>query len=185
MGHARRGRSRRPCRGGRRRRCVAGGARPFRPRREEGAIALNPERIGHTYPPFTYEVCREKLREYAEATGVTDPIYRADPREVALEEIVAPPTFAACVCLGRLETLIDDPELGAHWNLVHGSQAFAFQRALRGGDVLRCTPRVADISAKGPMELLTYEVACVDATTEEPVVTAHSVIVFFADGAHR
>lgn len=148
---------------------------------KEATIALNPDRIGHAYPSFTYEVSREKLREYAEATGVTDPIYRVDPTEVALEEIVAPPTFAACVCLGRLSTLVDDPELGAHWNLVHGSQAFTYHRALRGGDVLRCTPRIADISAKGPMELLTFEVACADAATGEPVVTGRSVIVFFTD----
>lgn len=98
-----------------------------------------------------------------------------------LGDIVAPPTFAACVCLGRLSTLVDDPELGAHWNLVHGSQAFTYHRVLRGGDVLRCTPRITDIAAKGPMELLTYEIPCADAASGEPVVTGRSVIVFFAD----
>lgn len=142
---------------------------------------MNTDRIGHVYPSYTYEVSREKMREYAEATRIDDPVYRADPAEVPLEEIVAPPTFAACFSVGRTRDLIADPELGAHWNLVHGSQGFTYYRPLRGGDVLRCTPQIVDIAAKGPMELLTNQIECVDAASGEPVLTARSVIVFFVD----
>lgn len=122
---------------------------------------------------------REKIREYAQATGIDDPVYRADPADVPLSEVVAPPTFAACFCVGRSTDLFADPELGAHWNLVHGSQAFTYHRPIRGGDVLECTPRIVDIADRGKMELMTYEIDCVEWATKEPVVTARSVIVFF------
>lgn len=124
---------------------------------------------------------REKIREYADATGVTDAVYQADPADVALEDVVAPPTFAACFCVGRIDTIIADPELGAHWNLVHGSQAFTYHRPVRGGDVLRCTPWIVDITSRRSMEMLTYQIDCVDAASDEPVVTSRSVIVFFVD----
>lgn len=147
--------------------------------RRRPTIALNPDRIGHTYPSYRYEVSREKIREYAQATGVNDPVYRADPAEVALHEVVAPPAFAACFCVGRTADVFADPELGAHFNLVHGSQEFTLHRPMRGGDVYECTPRIVDISDRGKMELLTYEIECVDAHTAAPVVTSRSVIVFF------
>lgn len=126
-------------------------------------------------------MAREKIREYAEATGVTDAVYQADPADVALSDVVAPPTFAACFCVGRIDTIVDDPELGAHWNLVHGSQAFTYHRPVRGGDVLRCTPWIVDITSRRSMEMLTYQIDCVDAASDAPVVTSRSVIVFFAD----
>jgi hypothetical protein len=123
-------------------------------------------------------VSREKIREYALATGVTDEVYRADPSTVPAEQVVAPPTFAACFTIGAGE-LFADPDLGAHPNLVHGSQEFDFHRPLRAGDLLACTPSIVDIVDRGRMELLTFEVDCVDARSSEPVVTARSTIIFF------
>jgi hypothetical protein len=141
-------------------------------------MALNPDRIGHTYPPYRYEVSREKLREYAQATGIDDPAYTADPAELPLAHLVAPPTFAACFSISRLGDVVGDPELGAHPRLVHGAQEFDLHRPIRGGDVLECTPRIRDVTVRGRLELLTYDVEAVDARTREPVVTSSSTIVF-------
>jgi len=136
--------------------------------------ALNPERVGHCYTPSRYEVSREKIREYAAATGHDEDRYQAE-----VGEIVAPPTFAACFTVNRLHDLLADPELGAHTNLVHGAQSFEFHRPLRAGQALSCTPRITDIVQRSAMELLTYEVDCVDADTGEPVVTGQATIIFF------
>lgn len=95
---------------------------------------------------------------------------------------LAPPTFAACFTVGRATDMFADPELGAHFNLVHGSQEYEFHRPIRVGDTLVCTPRIADIKAKGGMEFLTLEIACVDADSQEPVVTSRGTIIFFAQG---
>jgi acyl-CoA thioesterase FadM len=114
---------------------------------------------------------------------VQDPIYAADPADVPVEDIVAPPTFAACFCVGRTAALFADPELGAHWNLVHGTQEFTYHRPIRGGDVLDCTPKIVDIADRRRMELLTYEIDCAAWQTQEPVVTARSVLVLFKQEA--
>ncbi|HWH32914.1 MAG TPA: MaoC family dehydratase N-terminal domain-containing protein [Egibacteraceae bacterium] len=137
-------------------------------------IALNKARVGHRYPSYRYEVSREKIREYANATGVSDPQYAADEGDV-----VAPPMFAACFTVIRGGAgMFGDAELGAHFALVHGSQEYEFHRPVRLGDVLECTPFIADIQWKGRNEFLTLQVDCNDATTGEPVVTSRGVIVF-------
>ena len=114
---------------------------------------------------------REKVREYSLATGAGEVPETGD--------VVAPPTFAACFTVGRSTDMFSDTKLGAHWNLVHGTQAYEFHRPLRVGDVLDCTPRIANINPKGRMDFLDLEIDCVDAETSEPVVTARSTIIFF------
>jgi hypothetical protein len=149
-----------------------------RPRPEEAVIALNTDRIGHRYPTYHYEVSREKIREYAAATGVWEDRYTADPAAVPAEEVVAPPTFAACFTVGRGD-IFSDPELGAHWNLVHGSQEYDCSRAIVAGDLLACSPSIVDIVDRGKFELLTFQIDCTDARTGEHVLTSRSVIIFF------
>ena len=123
---------------------------------------------------------REKVREYAIATEVDDPRYTARSPDAATARLAAPPTFAACFTITRgSEALHDDPELGAHWNLVHGAQEYEFHRPVRIGDVLECTPRIADITSRGRMEFLVLEVDCRDADNAEPVVTGRETIIFF------
>lgn len=148
-------------------------------------IALNPDRLGHAYPPVTYEVSREKLREYARATGVVDPALEADAAEVPLASLTAPPTFAATFTVGLLDRVIGDPELGAHWNLVHSSQRFRFTRAVRGGDVLRCTPRITEVTSRRALERLTVEVAAHEAGSGEPVLVAETTLVLREDATSQ
>ena len=138
-------------------------------------MALNPAKVGAVYPTYTYEVSREKIREYATALGETDPRYFSEG-----DDCVAPPTFAASFTIikGGMASFAD-PELGAHPALVHGSQVFTFaERVLRPGDVLRCTPRIEAILPRGRNEFMTTVVDCVFADTGEPAVSAEIVIVF-------
>jgi len=138
-------------------------------------MALNPSKVGSTYPTYRYEVSREKIREYALALGENDPRYLSDG-----DDCVAPPTFAASFTLTKgLMALLGDAELGAHPALVHGSQAFRWgARPVRPGDVLECTPRIASITARGRNEFLATVVDCRFAGTDELAVEAESVIVF-------
>lgn len=120
-------------------------------------MALNRDKIGTSYPSYRYEVSREKIREYATALGERDPRYFSDG-----DDCVAPPTFAACFTITKGGApLFADPDLGTHPALVHGSQNFEFgARPLRPGDVLECTPRIANISTRGRNEFMTTEVDC-------------------------
>lgn len=135
-------------------------------------MALNPARIGHRYPAYRYEVSREKVREYALATGADTHA----PGESG--DAVALPTFAACFTIARGFSWAADPELGAHPSLVHGEQSYVFHRPVRVGDVLVCTPWIEDIRSLGRNEFLTAVVDCADEATGEPVVTSKATIIF-------
>jgi hypothetical protein len=137
-------------------------------------MALNRDKLGTSYPPYTYEVSREKIREYAMALGESDPRYFSDG-----EDCLAPPTFAACftVVKGGAAAL-SDPELGSHPALVHGTQRYVYGgRPLRPGDVLTCTPRIVGITARGRNEFLVIEVDCRFADSDEPAVRSEATIV--------
>jgi len=138
-------------------------------------VALNVDKVGTTYPAYTYEVSREKIREYAAALGEQDPRYFADD-----DTCVAPPTFAACFTIIKGgQAAFADPELGTHPKLVHGSQSYRFgDRPLRPGDVLECTPKIADISVRGANEFMVTEVDCRFVDTGEQAVVSEATIVF-------
>ena len=138
-------------------------------------MALNPDKVGTTYPTYTYEVSREKIREYADALGETAPRYFS-----ADDDCVAPPTFAASFTIIKGgQAAFADPDLGTHPALVHGSQRYVFgERPMRPGDVLNCTPRIADISTRGSNEFMVTEVECVFADSDELAVRSEATIVF-------
>ena len=138
-------------------------------------MSLNRDRVGTEYPTYTYEVSREKIREYAAALGETDPRYFSEG-----DDCVAPPTFAACFTIIKGgQPMFTDSELGAHPALVHGAQAFEFgDRPVRPGDVLECTPRIADISVRGRNEFLTLEVDCRFRDSGDRAVLSKGTIVF-------
>jgi|SRR6056297_724617 len=138
-------------------------------------MALNLDKVGTTYPSYTYEVSREKIHEYAAALGETDPRYHSHG-----DDCVAPPTFAACFTVIKGgSAAFGDPDLGAHPAVVHGSQSYVYgARPLTPGDVLTCTPRIADIIRRGRNELLTIEVDCRFADSDDLAVTSTAVIVF-------
>ena len=52
--------------------------------------------LGKTYPPFEYEVGREKIREYSYAIGVDNPVHfdREAARAGGFRDVVAPIAYA-------------------------------------------------------------------------------------------
>ena len=61
-----------------------------------GRMAVNTNAVGKTYPPLTYAVGREKIREYALAVGETNPLHLdvEAARAAGYRDVVAPPMFA-------------------------------------------------------------------------------------------
>ncbi len=59
-------------------------------------MAVNESVVGKEWPAVDYEVGREKIREYANAVGETNPVHH-DPeaaKAAGFRGVVAPPMFA-------------------------------------------------------------------------------------------
>lgn len=136
--------------------------------------------IGRVYPPTApYEVGREKIREFADAVGDTNPAYRdADAaRALGHPDVIAPPTFPIVLTLRAGHQVITDPELGIDYSrVVHGEQRFVHTRPVRAGDVLQVVVTVEDIRAAAGNDIVSTraDVATIDG---EAVLTAYSTIV--------
>jgi acyl dehydratase len=85
----------------------------------------------------TYAVGREKVREYAYATGETDPrcFDLQAAREAGFDDLLAPPMFAAVYCAPAIGPAILDPDLGVDFaRMVHGAQRFEWHELVVAGD---------------------------------------------------
>jgi len=149
-------------------------------------MPLDASFAGRTYPPTaSYEVCREKIREFADAIGDPDPAYR-DPeaaRTLGHPDVVAPPTFAVIVAFRGLDTIIGDADLGLDYSrVVHGDQRFSYRRPLRAGDRVTATAVVETVRSIGGNDIL--GVRC-DLATEDgaAVGSAWSTLVARGEGS--
>ena len=115
---------------------------------------------GKTYPPFEYEVGREKIREYARAVGEDNPVH-LDPeaaRAAGFRNVVAPPMFAVVYSAPAVGPAILDPELGINlMMMVHGSQEFEWNEPVVAGDVITTEARIKDIYDKNGMKFYVFQ----------------------------
>jgi len=140
---------------------------------------VNASFAGRTYPPTpAYEVGREKIREFAEATGA-HPVH-VDPaaaRALGHPDVIAPPTFAVVIAQRCDRQLVDDPEAGIDYSrVVHGEQSFTHHRPIVAGDRLVAVLHVDAVRSAGGHAMVTTRS---EITTEdgEPVCTASSTLV--------
>jgi acyl dehydratase len=115
---------------------------------------------GKTYPPFEYEVGREKIREYARAVGETNPVHHdpAAAREAGFRNVVAPPMFCVVYSAGAMGPAILDPELGINlMTMVHGSQEFEWDEPVVAGDVITTATTTKEIFEKNGMTFYVFE----------------------------
>jgi acyl dehydratase len=111
-------------------------------------MSLDTSAKGKTYPPFEYEVGKEKIREYAQAVGEDNPVYfdREAARAAGFRDIPAPPMFAVVYSAGSVGPAVLDPEVGINFAMmVHGGQEFEWGEPVCSGDVITTTTRVSDI----------------------------------------
>jgi acyl dehydratase len=143
-------------------------------------MALDASFVGRCYSAAaTYQVGREKIREFAEAIGDDNAVCR-DPdaaRAAGYADLVAPPTFAMILVLRTQEELINDPKLGLDYRrMVHGSQSFTHHRPITAGDELAATLHVDGIRAIGGNDMLTVRCEITD-SAGDPVTTARAMLV--------
>ena len=123
-------------------------------------MAISTDAVGKTYPPATYAVGREKIREYALAVGETNRLHLdvAHARAKGYRDVVAPPMFCVVYCGGALGPVMFDPEVGINFaRLLHSAQEFRWGPLVVAGDEVETTMTVKDISARGEMGFYTFQ----------------------------
>lgn len=116
--------------------------------------------IGKSYPPSTYAVGREKIREYAAAVGETNPLHFdvEAARQAGYADVVAPPMFAVVYGARSVGPAILDPEVGIDFaRMLHAGQEFQWGPVVVAGDEITTTASIKDISERGGMSFFVFE----------------------------
>jgi acyl dehydratase len=116
--------------------------------------------IGRVFPPVTYAVGREKIREYASAVGETNSLHTDldAARAAGHADLVAPPMFSVVYTSAAIGTAFFDPGVGMDFaRMVHGAQEFAWGPLVIAGDEIVTEVEVSDISERGGMGFYVFE----------------------------
>jgi acyl dehydratase len=135
---------------------------------------------GKSFPPFEYEVGKEKIAEYARAVGEDNPVYfeRDKAKEAGFRDVPAPPMFAVVYSAGAMAPAITDPEVGINlMAMVHGGQEFAWGEPVCAGDTITTTATVADISEKDGKGFYVFESVSTNQEGQEVVRATWTNIV--------
>lgn len=120
---------------------------------------------GKTFPRYAFRVERGKIKEFADALGDTNPIYRdpESPNAKALGGVAAPPTL--------LRTFLCEPRTAvealkvADWSyIVHGEQEFEYFAPVRAGDVLSAQDRIVSVTEKESRRAGKLQIAVIETT---------------------
>lgn len=120
---------------------------------------------GRSFPPYEFRVERGKIKEFADAIGDDDPVYRdaAYAANTLAGGIVAPPTF--------LRTFLYEPRTSVEalqvkdWSyIVHGEQEFEYFAPILAGDVLTAQERIVSVSEKESRRAGKLQIAVIETT---------------------
>jgi acyl dehydratase len=129
-------------------------------------MAVDPSVAGRTFPSTPpYTVSREKLLEFAHATGST------------YDGGAAPATFPIVVAFAAMTALMQDPSVGIELHrVVHGEQRFTYERPVVAGDQLTATLTVDSLRQIGGADIIGTRSEIVDGEGQ-PVCTAYATLV--------
>jgi uncharacterized protein YprB with RNaseH-like and TPR domain len=132
-------------------------------------MALDSSLIGKSSSPQTFEVTREAVQRFMEATE--DPALHNDtPVEYA------PPTFPTTFRVRVPDLELDTTKI----QLLHGEQEYSYTRRLRIGEEVTCVVRVLDVRERSgrtrQMTFLTMETSGTD-SQQQPIFTARSTTI--------
>jgi acyl dehydratase len=143
-------------------------------------MPVNHSYVGRAYPAGApYEVSRVKIREFADAIGDPNPLYRdrAAAQAAGYPDVIAPPTFAIVITMASSAGVVSDPGLGLNYAMVvHGEQRFEYSRQIAAGDIVTAQSTISDIRDAGRNVLMTTQTQ-IRTLDGEHVCTAHSTLV--------
>jgi len=123
-------------------------------------MPITTKAVGKTFPPVLYAVGREKIREYSNAVGESNPIHHdvEAARAAGHRDVVAPPMFAVVYAAPSVAAALLNPEVALDFAMmVHGSQEFRWGPVVVAGDEITTTTTVKDISDRAGMGFYVFE----------------------------
>ncbi len=107
--------------------------------------------IGKEYPPFTVEVEKGRIRNFARAIGEEDPVYSDEEaaKKAGFRAIPTPPTFPHALVMdaGQSFRILADMGIDKARSM-HGEQGFTYHADICAGDVITGRTRIKDIYEK-------------------------------------
>jgi len=143
-------------------------------------MAVNTDAVGKSFPPVTYAVGREKVREYAQAVGETRPVHLDvdAARAAGYADVVAPPMFAVVYSAQAIGPAFFDEEVGIDFaRMVHGGQEFRWGPLVVAGDEITTTATFKDVSERSDMGFYVFETVSTNTQGETVCVGTWTNIV--------
>jgi len=123
-------------------------------------MPIKTDAVGKEWPGVTYQVGREKIKEYATALGLDNPVH-ADvqaARAAGFRDVPAPPMFAVVYSSPAMAPAILDPEVELNFAaMVHGGQAFEWDEPACAGDEITTTAKCLSIEEKDGKGFYVFE----------------------------
>jgi acyl dehydratase len=135
-------------------------------------MAIKTDAIGKEWPTTTYEVGKEKIREYAAVIGLESPVHLDRGAAVAAgyRDIVAPPMFCVVYSAPALAPAMFDPEVGMNFAaMVHGGQEFEWSEPACSGDEITTTAKCREIYEKDGKGFYVFETTSLNQDGEQVV----------------
>jgi acyl dehydratase len=135
-------------------------------------MALRTDAVGKEWPPTTYEVGKEKIREYANVIGIQSPVHfdREAARAAGFRDVVAPPMFCVVYSAPALAPAMFDPEVAMNFAaMVHGGQEFVWGEPACSGDEITTTAKCLEIYEKDGKGFYVFETTSVNQDGAEVV----------------
>jgi acyl dehydratase len=123
----------------------------------------------------SYEIGREKVREFARALEETNPLHH-DPdaaRRAGFPDVVCPPMFVAVYTLEAIESALYDPALRVvAFPVLHARQTFEWHEVVCAGQTVSTTVTLRDARTAFARDVFVFESRSTD-ETGAPVCSGH------------
>ncbi len=114
-------------------------------------MAIKTDAVGKEWDATTYQVGREKIKEYAAALGIGNPVHFdvEAARAAGFRDVVAPPMFAVVYSMRALAPAMFDPDVAMNFaTMVHGGQEFQWGEPACSGDEITTSAKCLSIEEK-------------------------------------
>jgi acyl dehydratase len=143
-------------------------------------MALKTDAVGKQWPATTYQVGREKIREYANVLGIENPVHFdvEVARAAGFRDVVAPPMFAVVYSSPAMAPAMFDPDVAMNFAaMVHGGQQFEWDEPACSGDEITTTARCVSIEEKDGKGFYVFETNSVNQDGAQVVRGTWTLIV--------